>query len=240
MAIDPASIGVLPGTTSAPKLSDAPVGECVPPTIPESAPKEKIYKMTTCTKCRKDAIYFPQFSRVLCPDCNDLPTYEDTENATLDQYIPARTKEALAVKDKESKLGIIFRDPRSDPMYGLPGRNEKCVCGSGAKFKKCCLPKMEAVRDDEITKAAIAKRDVFVTTTANSLKLVNVVYNHFKANPGLRSVPITEVKFRAFANSSGALADEVDTSKTVVDSDTSVIAPSGKQETYDLTVGGQQ
>jgi hypothetical protein len=24
----------------------------------------------------------------------------------------------------------------------LPGRNEPCVCGSGKKFKKCCLPKI--------------------------------------------------------------------------------------------------
>lgn len=23
-------------------------------------------------------------------------------------------------------------------IYPLPGRNEKCLCGSGKKFKKCC------------------------------------------------------------------------------------------------------
>jgi hypothetical protein len=26
----------------------------------------------------------------------------------------------------------------------LPGRNAPCVCGSGKKFKKCCLRKIEA------------------------------------------------------------------------------------------------
>ena len=25
-------------------------------------------------------------------------------------------------------------------------RNEKCLCGSGLKYKKCCLPKVEAIR----------------------------------------------------------------------------------------------
>ena len=29
------------------------------------------------------------------------------------------------------------------PGQKLPGRNEPCVCGSGKKFKKCCLPKIE-------------------------------------------------------------------------------------------------
>jgi uncharacterized protein YchJ len=25
-------------------------------------------------------------------------------------------------------------------------RNEKCLCGSGLKYKKCCLPRVEAIR----------------------------------------------------------------------------------------------
>lgn len=35
----------------------------------------------------------------------------------------------------------------------LPERNDKCLCGSGLKFKRCCLPlleKEEAEYSDEI------------------------------------------------------------------------------------------
>lgn len=34
-----------------------------------------------------------------------------------------------------------------------PGRNDPCLCGSGKKFKKCCLPKEEAVALDAHVKA---------------------------------------------------------------------------------------
>jgi hypothetical protein len=29
------------------------------------------------------------------------------------------------------------------PGQKLPGRNEPCICGSGKKFKKCCLPRID-------------------------------------------------------------------------------------------------
>ncbi len=31
-----------------------------------------------------------------------------------------------------------------------PGRNDPCRCGSGNKYKKCCLPKDEAARSAEL------------------------------------------------------------------------------------------
>lgn len=39
---------------------------------------------------------------------------------------------------------VEFRD-RQMPIkkHKLPGRNDPCVCGSGKKFKKCCLHKFE-------------------------------------------------------------------------------------------------
>jgi hypothetical protein len=41
-----------------------------------------------------------------------------------------KTIEAMA----SMRLGTIKRNP-------VPGRNEKCTCGSGKKFKKCCINK---------------------------------------------------------------------------------------------------
>jgi len=32
------------------------------------------------------------------------------------------------------------------PGQKLPGRNDPCVCGSGRKFKRCCLPKLDRGR----------------------------------------------------------------------------------------------
>jgi hypothetical protein len=34
-----------------------------------------------------------------------------------------------------------------------PGRNDPCPCGSGNKYKKCCLPKEEAVEHEQLAKA---------------------------------------------------------------------------------------
>ena len=39
-----------------------------------------------------------------------------------------------------------------------PGRNEPCHCGSGNKYKKCCLAKDEAAERDSLVKAQ-ARRD---------------------------------------------------------------------------------
>jgi len=43
---------------------------------------------------------------------------------------------------------IMQDEPPFVPAPGtkLPGRNDPCLCGSGKKFKKCCLPKIEYAR----------------------------------------------------------------------------------------------
>ena len=33
-----------------------------------------------------------------------------------------------------------------------PGRNDPCPCGSGNKYKKCCLPKEEGVEREQLAK----------------------------------------------------------------------------------------
>ena len=40
---------------------------------------------------------------------------------------------------------LVEAEPPFVPAPGqkLPGRNDPCVCGSGKKFKKCCLPKLK-------------------------------------------------------------------------------------------------
>jgi uncharacterized protein YchJ len=43
---------------------------------------------------------------------------------------------------------LVENDAPGIPVAGtkMPGRNAPCLCGSGRKFKKCCLPKIEKAR----------------------------------------------------------------------------------------------
>ena len=36
------------------------------------------------------------------------------------------------------ELDFLFSEPHRNPFKGI-GRNDPCPCGSGKKFKKCCL-----------------------------------------------------------------------------------------------------
>ena len=38
-------------------------------------------------------------------------------------------------------------------MMAKPRRNDPCPCGSGNKYKKCCLAKAEAVEREQLAKA---------------------------------------------------------------------------------------
>lgn len=42
----------------------------------------------------------------------------------------------------------------TDPIRAFPGRNDPCHCGSGRKYKHCCLAKDEASAAEARAKAA--------------------------------------------------------------------------------------
>lgn len=48
---------------------------------------------------------------------------------------------------------LLNNEPMSNPDPGakMPGRNDKCICGSGKKFKKCCLRRIELHRRNNST-----------------------------------------------------------------------------------------
>lgn len=48
-------------------------------------------------------------------------------------------------------MKLVVNNPQSSK--GKPGRNDPCACGSGQKYKKCCLPKDEACRSVPISPA---------------------------------------------------------------------------------------
>ena len=52
-----------------------------------------------------------------------------------------------------------------------PGRNDRCPCGSGKKYKACCLTKDEAAERERLT-AAQADRDERAAEKHQSLREV--------------------------------------------------------------------
>jgi hypothetical protein len=49
--------------------------------------------------------------------------------------------------------GCVLLSSRSLTAMAKPGRNNPCPCGSGNKYKKCCLAKKEAVEREQLAKA---------------------------------------------------------------------------------------
>jgi len=45
------------------------------------------------------------------------------------------------VREDGNTLLICHDGRRIEKRRVIPGRNEPCYCGSGKKYKKCCLPK---------------------------------------------------------------------------------------------------
>jgi tetratricopeptide (TPR) repeat protein len=52
-----------------------------------------------------------------------------------------------------------------------PGRNDRCPCGSGKKYKACCLTRDEAAERQELTKAQVT-RDERAAEKRQSLRAV--------------------------------------------------------------------
>jgi peptide deformylase len=69
-------------------------------------------------------------------------TWEESE---VKEDRALRTLEAVCVQHEIDHLnGLVCMDRKIDTTYRAekkPGRNEPCYCGSGKKYKKCCIGK---------------------------------------------------------------------------------------------------
>jgi hypothetical protein len=52
------------------------------------------------------------------------------------------------------RLRVGYSTAMTEPTRARPGRNEPCHCGSGRKYKHCCLEKDEALASELRAKAA--------------------------------------------------------------------------------------
>lgn len=65
-------------------------------------------------------------------------TYEEAFHQTEPQPVKERVQQAATVGHRKA----ILSNRKAKPMYSGVGRNDPCPCGSGNKFKRCCLCKV--------------------------------------------------------------------------------------------------
>lgn len=88
------------------------------------------------------------------------------KRANKEQYIMEKKQRQYDGTDKDGVFINIHKN--------LPGRNDKCLCGSGKKFKKCCLAKVtEQIRSQHF--------ETKLQVDANSENLQNI-FNSMQMN----------------------------------------------------------
>ncbi len=55
-------------------------------------------------------------------------------------------QEAIYAAEKAAREAKRLEEIEFKERYRGAQRNDKCRCGSGDKYKKCCLPKVNAIR----------------------------------------------------------------------------------------------
>jgi uncharacterized protein YchJ len=77
---------------------------------------------------------------------------EKVKKALIEKRLAKRREEKeRSTADQMRRILIAYkRGPLvTCKLNPLPGRNEKCLCGSGMKFKNCCLDKLRPVIDED-------------------------------------------------------------------------------------------
>ena len=154
-----------------------------------------VYRATKCPDCGEPAIFFPVRNKIVCIKCLGIEGAH--ESMDIQDYLPAQYLKEVAQKEALSKFSIMYTDPHSNPMYSWPGRNEPCLCGSGAKFKKCCMKDLQIEFERHAAQLYKAHRDKEAINIANEVKHIRTVFAHFRANEW-KELPESELKWEEF------------------------------------------
>lgn len=165
------------------------------------------FKKLTCKMCAGDAYYMPTNNTVICPICN-LVKLADPSSTNPWDYITDRTK-AMAEEATASLRGftVVYEDPSSFAMLNAPGRNEPCSCGSGKKYKKCCLRAAEKERDNAVLEMQKEKVTSELVKGANGARLVSFVKDYFDKNPEVTELNADSIKFAHFTDMEGTMEE---------------------------------
>jgi tetratricopeptide (TPR) repeat protein len=80
-----------------------------------------------------------------------LPAATDTTRSTLGgRNVAVECKEKLVKSGVRQQCSVQWRHPSECEVMAKQGRNERCHCGSGKKYKHCCLTNDEAAERERI------------------------------------------------------------------------------------------
>lgn len=173
---------------------------------------KKAYIKMRCDKCDELAYYIPLYSKKICPKCVNIPIIPadvDLDSLKPMDFLSEKTKADIEKgrMPERTRYALRYANPEEYPMRNLPERNEKCVCGSGAKFKKCCLPKIEAQRFTTIDNVLKRREDNEVVVLANTIKMINSIIRAFDSDPSKTMLPVEVVSCKPFKDVAGTLSE---------------------------------
>jgi hypothetical protein len=100
-----------------------------------------------------DLLFFPraELGRVLAAQpelAEELGADWDAHRAMVEGELQAAAAEGEVLEVEVATPALVAAmiddtdaDPVGEPLTWPPGRNDPCWCGSGTKYKKCCLPR---------------------------------------------------------------------------------------------------
>ena len=77
----------------------------------------------------------------------------DTRDGTIysDRLVAAMTRVGEMTLEDRRYLRPMVRPPTpAQQARGKVGRNDECPCGSGNKFKKCCMLRLQAAKQEQL------------------------------------------------------------------------------------------
>lgn len=176
------------------------------PSTKERLKLTKIFKKLTCKTCSGPAYFLPTHNKVACLKCLNIKQV-DTTIMDPKEYLSTAALDSVYNDNKRSQLSIKYQSPDSYALKDAPGRNEACICGSGKKFKKCCLNSMTDSRNNEVRKLYENNRANAVVTTANTFRLINMVREYFDSNPDKTELEADTLGYKPFKDLTGELED---------------------------------
>lgn len=108
----------------------------------------ELYSGTLAVGIAQNIVSLDHVSMVENPeDKRCVVSYDDeSEHFRLVRYL-SNTLQTKKVRISDFRHVELSSQVISNPDYVALGRNEKCFCGSGIKFKKCCIAKTEFQRN---------------------------------------------------------------------------------------------
>lgn len=160
------------------------------------AQKSRFYKSVACDVCGEGkAIFVPGKNQKYCITC--LKGHGDHSSDNIRDYLSENLDDAIASTMSESTMRLSFQKPESAPLYGMPGRNDPCRCGSGKKYKKCCSGSDLDQRNSAAHDAFMLKLRSRLCELANELRIIRSIFNHREQN-GWTEICVSEVPIRMF------------------------------------------